>query len=204
MNNELTPKGKSHHFVNLVSLRYHVKSVKECQLYYVDSLSLSIVLRALEVPHRRISGIRFYQEIKALKGSYYLFPFVLDADLRGEVLPFLLEKDIDEYMRDLTGRLDLEIFQRIIIGISSPRQDVLGESIANIYSGEIYCLGAAIQYRESKLVGVVDALGFTWLLMFIRRPYRTMKKITKTLIEITRIILSKNYRDEIKKMNFQN
>lgn len=200
----LSPKGRSHHFVNLVSLRYHLTSFRDSQLYYVDTLSLSIVLKALGVPHRRISGVRFYQEIKALEGSYYLLPHSLDADFRGEVLPFLLEKDIDVYMRDLTERLDLEIFQRIIIGISSPRQDMLGESISKIYHGETYCLGAAIQYRKSRLIRVADAVGFTWLMMFIRSPYRTMKKISKTMIEVAGVILSKDYRDEIKKMNFQN
>lgn len=204
MKKSLNRGGRVYHYVNLVSLNYHRKNYENCHYYFVDSLSLSIVLKVLRVPHRRVSGMAYFQSIKDLKGSYYLLPHDLDVDLRGEVLPFLREKDIDSYIIDLTKRLDVDIFQRIIIGISSPKQDVLGDSISKIYCGEIYCLGAAIQYRESKLVGVADALGFTWLLMFLRSPCRTINKISKTLTEVAGIIMSKNYRDEIKKMNFQN
>jgi hypothetical protein len=195
---------RCYYFVNLVSLPFHVKSYQIGQRYYVDSMSLSFVLKFLGVPHKRVSGIRTYQKIEKQVRSYYLLPFIFDPEIEGEVLPYLENADIDSYASRLTNRLDFSQFDRLIIGISSPKQDRLARGISKFYNGEIYCLGAAIQYRDNRLVDVSDVVGLTWVLMLIRSPLRTVKKIVKTMVELILIIASRNYRDEIKKMNFQN
>lgn len=200
---EKEESGRVHHFVNLVSLPHHVTNIDDSRNYYVDSISFSLVLKLLKIPHKRTSGIVMYQAIKSLDSTYYFLPKETDAEIVGEVLPFLEIDVIDSFVKEIMKGLDLFSYQRIVIGISSPKQDMFGVKLADYYSGDIYCLGAAIQFDEKRVISIVDSIGFTWLFMFFRAPRRTIKKMIISICELFRIFISSDYRSAIKRMNFK-
>lgn len=194
---------KVHHFVNLVSLRFHAENQCETNVYYVDSISLSVVLKLMGIQHSRRSGVGFYSN-KTFDDAFFFLAHDSSVHENYTVVPWLEESAIERYASEFIENNDIQHFTSVVIGISSPKQDIFGRVLAQVFTGDIFCLGAAIQYRNSKLVDIADVVGLTWFLMFLRSPYRTMKKIFKTITELIIIIASKNYRDDIKKMNFQN
>jgi hypothetical protein len=194
---------KVHHFVNLVSLRYHVENQCESNVYYVDSISLSVVLKLMRIQHSRRSGVGFYSN-ETFDDAFYFLAYDSGVHENYTVVPWLEESAIERYASEFIDNNDIQHFKSVVIGISSPKQDILGRCLTQVFTGEIYCLGAAIQYRDSMLVDFSDIVGLTWLLMFLRSPYRTMNKIVKTITQLIPIVVSKNYRKEINKMNFQN
>jgi hypothetical protein len=77
-------------------------------------------------------------------------------------------------------------FDKIVIGISSPKQDLLGIHLSqeNMES-EIYCLGAAIY--SSRLINS-ETVFVTLITMFLNNPRRVLTKLLQSLVAFVRTV----------------
>jgi hypothetical protein len=81
----------------------------------------------------------------------------------------------------------------IVLGISSPKQNSLAIYLHSIRPDiEYFCLGAAVKqtwgfaYANTRLRGT----GLQWLEFFLLQPQRTLQKLSKTMVEVLRVLLS--------------
>lgn len=190
--------------VNLVGWQQLAKTSSFARSsFYCDSWSLALAFRIVGITdYFRLPGSSLANYLKKLDPTdcAFLTPSKLRLG-RGSnqyVLPKLTEEepDFQKIASLCSGR------RFLIIGISSPAQNLLAEKIAS-HNPEItiFCLGAMIyQFSEGK-----DSLvAMSWLSLFrieflhhlISSPSRTVQKIKIILIQFWKILSSKSNRKE--------
>lgn len=183
----------TYHFINLISWRFFIENYDNSKLN-VDSISLKILLFFFGYKVKRSSGISYKPNEK---NSLYLTDRTISKN--HIILPFY--KDISTIKLSSEIKTKLELYDNIIIGISSPKQDRLGRLIHNIYpEKKIYCLGAAV-YDNNFMF---DKIGLNWIIFLIKKPKRTISKIIWTIIEIISIvsIYRREFRQFAEKINY--
>ena len=83
-------------------------------------------------------------------------------------------------------------FDKIIIGISSPKQDKLAILLNKKFPNkEFFCLGAALY---SKPLFNSENVFNTWFSLFFSNPIRTLNKLHKSLLQVIKLILNSRER----------
>lgn len=184
----------TYHFINLVSWRYFDNYTQD-QKRYLDSFSITLLAFLYGIKLTKVSGISFYHNNKIyLKEALYLVSETNHIFKHQLALPYW--EDIDDIIITNAIRSEVKDFQKIVLGISSPKQDVLASLIQNEFpQKEIYCLGAAI-YTDLSF-NRFDSR-FLWVYFLLKSPRRTVFKIKHTLIEFFSILFKVRKRNEFK------
>jgi hypothetical protein len=179
------------HFSNILTFT-HFKPVSWERRIYVDGFLLQIALFVVTFKfYRKRSGLNFHEDMNKKLNSYLLAEYVNGIE-SYIILPFWgSTKDI-VLSQDLIHWIERK--DRLVIGISSPKQDYLAELLNKRFPGkEFFCLGAAVY---AKPIIKSENVLVTWSTMFFRAPRRTIAKFRRSIIVFVKTILFK--RNEIK------
>lgn len=188
----------AYHFINLVCWEQFDEYLTEGDTVFLDTRSICSAAKIVGKRAIRFSGVEMASRFKALKLSrdfYRLTAYPSDAalnytfnlDMIEDIQSFAIEGPLLEFLLNIPTRRDL------LIGISSPKQNILAKKILLIRPDlHVYCLGAALNRYEQAIEGSL-ALPILneqeWLKFLISDPSRTVKKIYSTLRELIRIML---------------
>ena len=186
----------TNHFVNLVSWRYFIdNTTTNKRNIFIDSLSLWFCCRLFGVSVKKISGLWFFHNNIDPEQSIFLLSVDNNLYKNSIVLPFW--KSIEEISLNNLPIQEMEAYESIVIGISSPKQDYLADLINDLYPEKnIFCLGAAVYTFSNNLVS--DKLSLNWLSMMLKDFNRFKVKIRITIKEFLRIIFISNSRENFK------
>lgn len=184
----------SYHFINLVSWKFFKK--RDVNIFlFVDSISLWLLCLIFGKKTFRNSGYRVFHSLSNFDSTLFLVSDLKKSNSNQIQLPFWRTENDIVLEEKLVN--EIQKYDRIIIGISSPKQDYLAFLISLKFpSKEIYCLGAAI-YTSSNLRNF-DKLGFTWFGLMLKDFKRFRSKMYKTLISIFLILFHSKTRKEFR------
>lgn len=183
------------HFVNLVSWRFFTETHNKSRIIYLDSISIVFLARILcGFEGTRKSGVNFYHANSDLRnGAIFLTPVQLGLNECEFVLPYWESEEDIILSEELIIRL--KPYSKVVVGISSNKQDILAELIQAVYPNKvIYCFGAAINTERTH--NRFDRFGFTWLIFMATSPLRTFTKMKITVLEFLRILFNKELRNK--------
>jgi hypothetical protein len=184
------------HFPNFVCWKevFRVYDINR-DLIYIDSFSCFVFGLVLGVRGQYFSGpqMAFRLSESSFEKCYFLLAEEINLIREGHKI-VLAHKASFEGDKDLLGFLDTVPFgEFLIIGISSPKQNILANYLHNIRPDlEFFCLGAAVKqtwgfkYANTRLRGS----GFQWLEFLLLQPRRTVGKLLETVVEAFSIIFS--------------
>jgi hypothetical protein len=187
-----------HHFANLISWKYLAQNNCQSCIVNIDSITLGILTTLFSNKrYPRNPGVR--KVLMLLKNEEkYLW---LTADNSKKfTYQIILPKNLDiGNCHELIQKCQLFNIEKIVIGISSPKQDQLAHLLeVNLrVTTEIYCLGAAV-YNPIKEQSRVDKIGLYWIKMLIINPKRTIGKIIIIMKEICSILFINKNRQKFK------
>lgn len=175
---------KIYHFPNLVcwdEVRHIIESYPELEHeWYCDSRSLHFFVQKFGSEVCLFPGVDFYARLN--NKHDYLHMTAKDVGYECLVLPMF---DSIEDIREFSSKCSIE-HSRIILGISSPKQNFLAAELASLNPmiKEIFCLGAAV-YDSGN-----NPFKYHWLSMLIENPKRGGVKLLQTLVSVVKIIFS--------------
>ena len=177
------------HFVNILTWKFFLDNISIKNEINIDGFLLVLLLKLFNCSVKKKSGLIYYHDLD--KNS---FGYILNSktDLKDSIVcPFW------ESIEDINPTYEILNFthkyDKIIIGISSPKQDKLALLLNNKFpKKEFICLGAAVY---SKPIFNSENLFNTWISLFISNPFRTLSKLYKSLLEVKKIILNKKERN---------
>ena len=189
-----------HHFVNLVSWSYFVRDRTIDSRISLDSISIVVISRLFGYRIKRMSGFQFYSRHFREENTIYLTAYFLPGKESQIVLPkweYSSDIELDKSIKRI------ECFNNVVIGISSPKQDILGSILAKEFPlKNIYCLGAAL-YTEPNHTKL-DKYFLNWLMLLFIQPRRTFKKIYLTIVAAVCLAINRNQRKKFRKFLYQN
>jgi hypothetical protein len=184
------------HFPNFVCWKeiYRIYD-KSRDNVYLDSISCYVLGLLLGVKGNYLSGpeMAFRLTEKPLGSFYFLLAEEIQDIEKAKklVLPFKDSFTGDKSVLKFINSVPVN--GKVIIGVSSPKQNVLAGYLFSIRSDlEYYCLGAAVKQTwgfkgaNTRLRGT----GFQWLEFLLFQPKRTLGKQAKTVVEIFLILCS--------------
>tara|TARA_B100001173_G_scaffold298931_1_gene297004 strand:+ start:328 stop:954 length:627 start_codon:yes stop_codon:yes gene_type:complete len=185
-----------HHFPNFVCWKEIYKIYNESRdQVYLDSISCYVLGLLFGIKGNYFSGPEMaYSLAKKPLGDFH---FLLSEEIRDIentkklVLPFkesfIDDKSVLEFINSIP------INGKVILGISSPKQNVLANYLFSVRSDlEYFCLGAAVKQTwgfkgaNTRLRGT----GFQWVEFLLFQPRRTIEKQAKTIFEAFTILFS--------------
>jgi len=178
-------------FINLVSF-WHVTELSSTNnKWHVDSISLWLLILVIRKSskHRRISGVKMFDELLRDENCQTAFLLANKSD-RFLVNYLVLPKFSDSFKSKEIEFISAfcSSYERVVIGISSPRQDELALLLQDRQPNlDIYCLGAAIYNKPNRFI---DKIGLNFLLFAVSNPKRFIKKITLTFYALFYSILN--------------
>jgi len=194
-----------HHFPNFVCWKEIYKIYdKSRDIVYLDSVSCYVLGVFFGVIGNYFSGPEMAHKLskKTLEEYYFLLAEeICDIDKTKKlVLPFKSSFIGDKSV--LTFINSVPVNGKVILGVSSPKQNVLASYLFTVRPDlEYFCLGAAVKQTWGLKVGNtrLRGTGFQWIEFLIFQPKRTLIKQAKTWAEIVAILSSRRqiklYRD---------
>ena len=184
------------HFPNFVCWKDIYQNYdKSRDTVYLDSISCYVLGLLLGVKGNYFSGpeMAYSLTAKPFETLYFLLAEDVENIKEGNkfVLPFKEDFTDDKGMLEFINSVPVN--RKLIIGVSSPKQNVLAKYLFSIRPDlEFYCLGAAVKQTWGFSNGntILRGTGLQWLEFLIFQPKRTLIKQAKTLYEILRIIFS--------------
>ena len=138
-----------------------------------------------------LSGVDFYRHNHFPESSIFLTANRFNCEFPCVVLPFWDSPDSIK-MNDKI-RNEISSYDNVVLGISSPKQDMLADLIINEFPNKnVYCLGAAIYSK--KAVKSLSTIKLTWLAFLITDFNRTVNKLLLTIKNIIDIIFKPSHR----------
>lgn len=199
-----------YHFLNLVCWRDWQKFTDCDDIISLDSRSIVLLGRILGFKNARVlSGVEKFESLKTgvRADNYYLLAVNRPEIDQSRQFTLPLFKDLKSVNISSEIMLFLEkvpIKAQLLIGIASPKQNLLAKQIKEIRPDlDIYCLGAAI-YFQSKEMREQDGYmirlfnSHLWIQFLRDNPRRTLLKILVTVIEIIFIIFITEHRNAFK------
>ena len=199
-----------YHFLNLVCWRDWQKFTDCDDIISLDSRSIVLLGRILGFKNARVlSGVEKFESLKTgvRADNYYLLAVNRPEIDQSRQFTLPLFKDLKSVDISSEIMLFLEkvpIKAQLLIGIASPKQNLLAKQIKEIRPDlDIYCLGAAI-YFQSKETREQDGYmikffnSHLWIQFLRDNPRRTLLKILVTVIEIIFIIFITEHRNAFK------
>ena len=186
----------TYHFVNLISWDFVNKIKNPKKVIFFDSISIVFLSRLFGVKKNRISGLNFFKKNKkSFDDALFLVSQKTKENRNEYELPFWEKIEDIRLYSELS--MNIEKYSKIIIGISSPKQDLLAQKIIELFPEKnIYCLGAAI-YNSGKYSSFFDRLNINYIFLLFVNFNRTLIKINLTFKEIFSILFSDKRNDFI-------
>lgn len=180
------------HFVNLISWRHFLDNKKE-SIKHLDTCSIVLLARTFGFPVEKVSGVSFFRKhSSSLQSSIFLVAKPAPDFTSSYVLPQWPDSQAISLPLDLKEKL--KAHKACVIGISSPKQDVLAQMIQREFPDlEIFCLGAAI-YCKRSTSKILERDRFLWIYFLFSSPKRTFLKLYITVLEIFKILFIKKDR----------
>ena len=187
----------AYHFINLVCWEKFDEYWTDGDTVFLESRSICSAAKGVGKGAIRFSGVEMASKFLALKrlGDTYRLTahpsdtalnYTFNLDMIEDIQSFVVEGPLLEFLLFIPTGKDL------LIGISSPKQNILAKKILLIRPDlHIYCLGAALSRYEEDVEGsfALPILNEQeWLKFLIFQPLRTIKKIYFTLRELIRIM----------------
>lgn len=187
------------HFVNLVGWRSCLYSAEAGDEVFFDSVSIVWLAWVFGFRIRRRSGVSAFREFDGLNCLRLISQ---ESDKRSGQTDLVLDRR-DFFHDDITDivRFVASKQQPVLIGISSPTQNVLGRRL-DLELGKrqkIVCLGAAM-YQGDKSLIISDRLGLSWLRLGLNNPKRFVVKVLQTAFAILLILSSNKERSEFRRL----
>lgn len=189
---------KIHHFLNLVvwdAVNEEIRNKKTDtvkDILYCDSWSMLLMMKAFDFSGQRNPGTQFLQKLSSTidvkflilsSGMEIIESYAIIQTLPKNVIPgnFL--------MPELDENIDT-----VIIGISSPKQNLIARqiAIANPHIKDVYCLGAAVDLILSKRK-IKDPNLLSFIFFY---PRRTIIKILQSIKSALSILFLAKARHE--------
>lgn len=185
-----------HSYINLVTWRYfyhYENPPTENKKFYVDSISLLLLIKLLIGKCEKFSGMDYLEGfLKRTREEDFIALGTLAINEKysnTHVLPFwknLVEIEIDQSIIN-----QVKDFKHVLIGISSPKQEILAKKINEVFPDiEIYCLGAALDSVQNLRYNYFPK----WIILLIMKPKRTVRKLAKTIKEFFSLLLIRKRR----------
>ena len=186
-----------HHFPNFVCWREIFNSYTEDRdLIYIDSILCFLVGILVGKFGHYCSGPQMANRLISESSDRQFFLLsenikTISAD-KKLVLPFRSSFEGDAEVLKFIENLPHE--SSLIIGVSSPKQNILANYLHSIRPDlRYFCLGAAVEitwgrkWTNTKLRGS----GFQWIEFLIVNPKRTIGKISNSILEAFLILSSR-------------
>lgn len=159
-------------------------------VFFIDSVSMKLLIRLLTgLRMERNPGVEVVLDLG--KSSLVLSSKRLKRTNSLEI-PWINDFDT---LNTFVGTIP-NTFQTYYIGISSPKQNLMARNMRKHgITGEIYCLGAAIDnhfVNSNKRSFCYDRV--YWFSMFLNNPKRGFSKIYKTIFEFILILFDTELR----------
>lgn len=192
------------HFPNLVCWYDVYKNYKSGEdIIFLDSISCFLLGVFFGVKGTYFSGPEVANLLYRKKSInlFFLLPDdikVID-DKKKMILPF---KDNFEGDKDLLEFIKLiPANSYVVIGVSSPKQNILAQYLCKIRADlKYFCLGAAVKqtwdYKHANTF--FRGTGLQWLEFIFFQPKRTLTKIYLTLRQAMYVVISKSKRNSYK------
>jgi hypothetical protein len=186
-----------HHFPNFVCWKEIYKIYdKSRDIVYLDSVSCYVLGVFFGVIGNYFSGPEMAHNLskKTLEEYHFLLAEeICDIDKTKKlVLPFKSSFIGDKSV--LTFINSVPVNGKVILGVSSPKQNVLASYLFTVRPDlEYFCLGAAVKQTWGLKVGNtrLRGTGFQWIEFLIFQPKRTLIKQAITWAEIVAILSSR-------------
>jgi hypothetical protein len=185
-----------HHFPNLVCWQeiYQIYD-KSRDIVYLDGISCYLLGLSIGIKGNYFSGPEMAYSLakKSLEDVYFLLAEEIDGIEKTKklVLPFKNSFTDDKSVLGFINSVPVN--GKVILGVSSPKQNVLANYLFSIRPDlEYFCLGAAVKQTWS-LKGANTRLrgtGLQFLEFLVFQPKRTIPKHLRTWAELIRILCS--------------
>ena len=182
------------HFVNLVGWKavYSVCRQRDC--VYIDSLTMWLAVRLFcgkgyaRHPGSSASAVLTKDGSKLVLAAREFAP--KGPCERILAVPFPLV-DYDGFVETVAG--EVSEGEDVIIGISSPKQNILASRISMVVSSStIYCIGAVVDdyYSDRLIPGWVRRFRVEWLYRGVVSPKRMIAKLSATISAFYKLMIS--------------
>ena len=177
------------HYIGLVGWREFRHLDGSRNIFFIDSILFRVAAYFFGCRATYLPGATFSRSIDVLNDKcLYLVPFELPdiPSVQQYILPFFKE---DVHLSDeLTKKLATCSSDTIVlIGISTPKQNLLGDMIGNATGFHVHCIGAAlldIGTTRQETMGLFSGWGVEWLVRALREPNRFVAKVGAILREL--------------------
>lgn len=181
---------KIHHFLNLVVWDAVNEEIRDTttdtvkDILYCDSWSMLLMMKAFGFSGRRNPGTQFLQKLSSSINVKFL---ILSSGMEVIEAYAIIQNLTKNLIPDtfLIPKLDEDV-DAVIIGISSPKQNLIARQIAvaNPHTKNIYCLGAAVDLILSRRqIKHPNLLSFIFFY-----PRRTFIKIIQSIQSVLAIL----------------
>lgn len=187
-----------HSYVNLVTWRYfyhYENPPTKNKKNYIDSISLLLLVRLFIGETKKYSGMDYLEDfLERTREEDFIALGTLEIEekyINTHVLPFWKNLEEIEIYESLIN--DIRNFKHTLIGISSPKQEILAKKINKVFPDmEIYCLGAALESGSKVRYTYFP----NWVILLVLKPKRTARKIIKTFKEFFSLLLIRKRRNQ--------
>ena len=162
---------------------------------YIDSFSCYLIGLLLGLRGNYFSGpqMAYHLNKAGLENFYFLLADEIASipDKNCFILPFKDSFNDDEDLLNFLSTVPKHA--SIVLGISSPKQNNLAIYLHDIRPDiEYFCLGAAVKqtWCFTNANTILRGTGLQWLEFFVVQPKRTLQKLSATILEVLRILLS--------------
>lgn len=176
---------------NFFSTNIRNIDINNCN-FWIDGIGFYLPYIIMGKKGNRIRGLEIYDgkvnnQDNNLK-YLHLIPYKNEKitefinHLKGEniilELPHLNENNIKEYVQK-SNKNFIEKYKNIYIYISTPKQEILAHEIYKINKTNIYCVGAALEFKVGikKNHKTLARLNLEWFGRFISEPKRNIKRV---------------------------
>tara|TARA_B100002019_G_scaffold79687_1_gene68823 strand:+ start:6997 stop:7596 length:600 start_codon:yes stop_codon:yes gene_type:complete len=191
---------KVNHYIGLIGWR----SLKfdSADKVYCDSQTLYWLARVFGKKLNFLPGPKLISETNFDQECIFLLPYNIGGlpESKIYILPMFDQAVyIDDKLKEFL--IQNKNAKSLYVCISTPKQNVLGQQIAQYFNGEIHCIGAAInilERKDQKNTLILNKLNLLFLLFFFRSPGRTLQKIKIIVEEVFKIIFLKPHKKKFK------
>ena len=170
------------HYIGLVGWRDFRNLNHSRNSFFIDSILFRFAASFFGCRAKYLPGATFSGSVDALSRKYlYLVPFEMGHLPLGQqfVLPFFKEDVyLSEELREKLSECSSDAI--VLIGISSPKQNLLGDLIGEATGLRVHCIGAAlldIGTARQEAMDFFSGWGVEWLIRALRQPRRFVTKI---------------------------
>lgn len=193
-----------HHFPNFVCWQEIFQSYdKSRDKLYIDSISCKIVGLLVGAKGYYFSGPQMAHYLLHSVNESCFFLLANDiASIERKNKLVLSVKDSFEDDIDLLNFIEIiPKNSKVILGISSPKQNKLGIYLYKLRPDlEYFCLGAAVQQTWGISANTfLRGTGFQWLEFLLYQPKRTLRKQKETWMKAFAILFSPSKVSEYRK-----